>query len=281
MKSCIICGQTEAKAVFTERGVKVMKCRGCGHVFSSFGAPADYGGYFGEKINSDNDHFWWQEAHEKMYDDFCRRFIAGRGGKLLDVGCGLGYFLKKISPYPSWTAYGCEISRPAAEFARDNLHLKNIHNGRTEDAGFAPETFDIITLWDVIEHIPDPHSLLAYLHTLLKPSGFIFMHTPNVKIQLPKARLKKILRGEAPGVHLLEARDHINLYSAGTMRKLLAKNNFTAPKFIHLHPIQSAAGSRSGMLKFIKNLWFRTAVVLDFATFHKINIDNLFVIAKK
>ena len=281
MKPCVICGQTATKTVFTERGIDVLRCRNCGHVFSSHEAPPDYGGYFGEKIDPGNDHFWWKEAHEKMYDDFCRRFIAGKNGKLLDAGCGLGYFLAKMCSYPSWDAYGCEISRPAADFARNKLGIKNIHRGRIEDAGFAPGTFDIITLWDVVEHIPDPRSLLLRLRSLLKDSGFIFMHTPNVKIQLPKARLKKALRGEGPGVHLLEAKDHINIYSAGTMKKLLVKIGFAAPSFIHLRPIQSAAGSRSGAMKFIKNLWFRAAVLLDLVTFHKINFDNLFVIAKK
>jgi 2-polyprenyl-3-methyl-5-hydroxy-6-metoxy-1,4-benzoquinol methylase len=212
MKQCIICGQSDYKIVFNEFGVDILKCKNCGHIFSSYEQEQNYSGYFEREIE-EKDHFWWDEAHKKMYDDFCRMFIEGKSGKLLDVGRGLGYFVKKISFFSDWQAFGCEISEPAANYANNNLGLKNIFCGRVENSGFPEKYFNIITLWDVIEHIPNPAPLLAYLGMILRNDGILFIHTPNVQVQLPKAKIKKLLFGEKESGHYLEAKDHINIYS--------------------------------------------------------------------
>jgi len=279
-KKCIICQQSNTKIVFTEFGIDILKCKNCGHVFSSYDADEDYDGYYGEKIEF-SDQFWWDQAHEKMYNDFCRRFIANKSGRLLDVGCGLGHFVKKISSYPDWQVYGYEISRPAVEFAGNKLGLKNIYGGKVEKSDFPKKYFDIITLWDVIEHIPNPHPLLFYLGSILKDDGLLFVHTPNIKVQLPKAKIKKMIKGMRAGVHYLEAKDHINNYSVKTIKKVLYNNGFSQVEFIHFHPIQSVSGSKSIILKFIKNFWFIFSLALYAITFGKVNIDNLFVIARK
>lgn len=280
MKKCVICGCQSGKIIFKEFGINVLGCRKCGHVFSSFPGKQDYDGYFGEEIEKD-DHFWWSNAHEKMYGDFCKKFIKNKEGKLLDVGCGLGYFVKKISSYPDWDVYGYEISKPAVSFAKDKLELKNIFQGKVEESDFPKKCFDIITLWDVIEHIPDSQPLLLCLNKILKDDGILFIHTPNIKIQLPKARLKKLLKGEKEGGHYLEAKDHINIYSPKAVKSILSEFGFNKIKFIHFHPIQSVSGSKNYVFTVIKNLWFYFSVLLCKITFGKINLDNLFVVAKK
>lgn len=279
-KKCIICQQSNTKTVFTEFGIDILKCKNCGHIFSSYQADQDYGDYYGDEIEP-SDHFWWNKAHEKMYNDFCNKFIANKSGRLLDVGCGLGYFVKKISSFPNWQVYGYEISEPAVEFARNKLGLKNIYGGKVEKSNFPKKYFDIIILWDVIEHIPNPHPLLSYLGSILKDDGLLFMHTPNIKVQLPKAKIKKMIKGMRAGVHYLEAKDHINNYSVKTIKKVLRNNGFGKIEFIHLHPIQSVSGSKNATLKFIKNFWFNFSRFLHAITFGKVNIDNLFVIARK
>ena len=280
MKQCIICGQSDYKTVFKEFEIDILKCRNCGHIFSSYEADQNYSGYF-EKEIEENDHFWWNEAHNRMYDDFCDKFIIGKSGKLLDVGCGLGYFVKKISVLPNWEVFGYEISEPAVNYAKNNLGLKNIFYGRVEDSDFPAKHFDIITLWDVIEHIPDPKPLLVYLKTILKDDGILFIHTPNVKIQLIKAKAKKIIKGMKEREHYMEAKDHINIYSPRAIKKILNQVGFKKIKFIHLHPIQSVSGSKSVFRMFLKNSWFNMAIFIYFITCGKINLDNLFVAAGK
>ena len=128
---------------------------------------------------------------------------------------------------------------------------------------------------------PDPDPLLSYFSSILKDDGFLFFHTPNIKIQLPKVRLKKALKGMRPGEHYLEARDHMNIYSSATIERVLRRTGFRQVQFIHLHPVQSVAGNRSPLLRGLKNLWFGGARALHHLTLGKINLDNLFVVARK
>lgn len=280
MKKCIICGSARSKIVFQEFDADVLKCQNCGHIFSSYAGSQNYDGYFGKEIKAE-DNFWWNEAHQKMYEDFGKKFIINKEGKLLDVGCGLGYFIKKISSFSSWQIFGYEISQPAAEFAKNKLGLPNVFCGRVEESNFSQEYFDVITLWDVIEHIPDPKPLLSYLFSILKKDGILFVHTPNAQIQLPKAKIKKFLKGMDPKEHYLEVKDHLNIYSMETIRKILHNNGFGKVKFIHFHPIQSVSGSKNAVSKLIKNFWFYFSKMLFSFTFGKINLDNLFIIATK
>jgi 2-polyprenyl-3-methyl-5-hydroxy-6-metoxy-1,4-benzoquinol methylase len=279
--TCIVCRSRENKAIFREHEVDMLCCSKCGHVFSSWDADQNYEAFWGEGSIESEDQFWWNEAHDGMYSDFCRAFVEGKSGKLLDVGCGLGYFVKRVSQHPGWDAYGYEISPHAVEFARRKLGLGNVFAGRVEDSLLAAESFDIITLWDVVEHIPDPEPLLSHLLTLLKPGGILFLHTPNIKAQLPKARLKKLIRGMRADLHYIEAKDHVNIYSMKSLAKILRRNGYGDFEFIHLRPVQSVSGSKSRLLKLAKNAWFHSSVALHRATFGAVNFDNLFVVARK
>ncbi len=279
-----MCKSSKNKVIFEEFGIDILQCVNCGHVFSTYERRQDYEGYFGSGIiNATDDFFWADEAHRLMYDDFCRRFIVGtkEGRRLLDVGCGLGFFVKRISNFPKWDVFGYEISPAAVDFAKNKLGLKNIFCGKVEDSNFKKQSFDIITLWDVIEHIPDSSPLLSYLHSILKNDGILFMHTPNVKVMLPMAKLTKLLFGMKRNLHYLEAKDHMNLYSVKTIRMLLQNSGFNKVAFIHLSPIQSVAGSKSKYLRFIKNLYVVFSRLLWTMTFGRINMDNLFVVAGK
>lgn len=278
-KDCIVCGGTESTIVFRELDVDMLRCSRCGHVFSSHEAEQTYDGYFGYDLEAIGDTFWWDKAHEKMCGDFCRKFIAGKSGRLLDIGCGIGYFVKKMEEYPSWEVHGYEVSPVAAAIARNKLGLDNVVHGDVLDSDFGQHSFDIVTMWDVIEHIPDPDPVLSFVNYILKDEGFLFLHTPNVKIQLPKAKLKRMLRGYRSNLHYLEARDHVNLYSMSTLRTILERNHLGNVSFIHLKPIQSVSGGKSRLLILAKNLWYYFAVAMYHGTAGKVNLDNLFVVA--
>ena len=279
-RPCVVCSSSDGKVIFTEFGVDILRCRKCGHVYSTHPTPQDFDGYFGEVVEG-GEQFWWDAAHRRMYSDFGERFLAGKQGSILDVGCGLGYFVRSASGFPNWQVSGFEISPAATAYARDKLGLQNVRCGRVQESGFPPDHFDIITLWDVIEHIPQPDLLLTYLAMILKKDGFLFLHTPNEKVQVVKAKLKRLLKGMRPDEHYLEARDHMNIYSPNTIRKVLQRTGFRRVDFVHLHPVQSLGGSRSVFLRCIKNLWFHSARALDVLTCGQLNLDNLFVVARK
>jgi SAM-dependent methyltransferase len=216
-----------------------------------------------------------------MHHDFFRRFVVGRAGRLLDMGCGLGFFLQAMAPYANWEAYGCEISPAAVRYAHDTLGLSHVICSRLEEVDLPPNAFDIITLWDVLEHLLQPDPVLRRCHTLLKKGGLCFIRTPNVGIQLPRARLKKLLRGMQPGVAYLQARDHPHHYSLSSIRILLERNGFSHVEFLHLHPIQGMSLSKCGFLPGVKNAWFEAVRALAVISRGRWNFDNLFVLARK
>jgi 2-polyprenyl-3-methyl-5-hydroxy-6-metoxy-1,4-benzoquinol methylase len=110
----------------------------------------------------------------------CRAVLQHKSdGRLLDIGCATGNFLAAMQRYPGWEVYGVEISPFASAYARDVLGL-NVHTGTLETAQLPVEDFDVITLWDVIEHMPDPLESLGRMYRLLKPGGMLIMRTPNL-----------------------------------------------------------------------------------------------------
>jgi 2-polyprenyl-3-methyl-5-hydroxy-6-metoxy-1,4-benzoquinol methylase len=216
-----------------------------------------------------------------MHQDFFKRFLTGRSGRLLDMGCGLGFFLKAMAPYANWGAYGCEISPAAVRYAREKLGLQNVICGRLEDADFPQSSFDVITMWDVIDHILRPDLLLKRCHALLREGGICFIRTPNILIHLPRARLIKLLRGMRPGVAYLQARDHLHHYSMPSIRRLLKRNGFSRVEFVHLHPIQSVSRNASKFVGGVKKAWFEVVRGLAITSRGHLNFDNLFVVAYK
>lgn len=275
---CTVCDtRAEEKVVFTEFGIDVLRCLECGHIMSSYNAAQHYDEYF--DVPGRLDAYWWDQAHKAMYADFCRNILPSKAGRLLDVGAGLGYFVRTICQESNWEAYGSEISVGAVRYAKEVLGVTTITCGKLEESGYPLSSFDFVTLWDVIEHIPNPDSLLRQIANLLKPKARLFLHTPNAPVQLLKARIKKGIKGEDPEGHYLEARDHINLYSAAGITRVLERCGFTDVRFQHLSPIQSVAGSHKAIFRVTKNGYFAVARTLSRVTSGKLNMDNLFVTA--
>ena len=278
--ACLMCGGVQHRRVFNELGIDICRCRSCGHVFSSYPANPHHDGFWGEEVE-EGDHVYWSRARSPMYEDFFKRFIAGRSGRLLDMGCGLGFFVKAMQAYQTWEAYGCEISPAAVRYARETLGLRNVNGGRLEDTGLPDGSFDLITMWDVIDHIPRPDPILRRCHALLKEGGRCFLRAPNVLVQLPRARLNRLLRGMRPGVTYLQARDHAHHYSMSSLRRLLERNGFSRIEFLHLRPVRSLSTKQRWLLQGVKHMGFEAVRALAIVSRGHLNFDNLFVVAHK
>jgi SAM-dependent methyltransferase len=98
------------------------------------------------------------------------------GGRVLDVGCGNGEMLDQYRA-AGWTTVGVEPGPDSAALARAKGHL--VVTGLLEDAGFEAASFEAITLWDALEHIPNPAQVMAEVFRLLKPGGRVYLHVPN------------------------------------------------------------------------------------------------------
>jgi len=277
MKSCILCNSQEYSVVFEENGIEIAQCRNCGHVYSTFEQEEHYEGYWD---TGDYDLDWWDVAHRAIYKDFIHQVLNNTSGKLLDVGSGLGFFVKAVlDNKPNWKAIGYEISEKAVSFGKKINGLDCLYSGLVQDSKLPPNEFDIITLWDVIEHIPKPHNLLNYLYSILKPGGILFIQTPNFPIQLIKAKIKVKINGIKEDGHYLEAKDHIQNYSMETLARLGKQCGFIKSKFYVLKPILSVAGSKSKIGIFLKLLYYYFTRFVFGLSFGKWNWNNTLFLA--
>jgi 2-polyprenyl-3-methyl-5-hydroxy-6-metoxy-1,4-benzoquinol methylase len=144
-----------------------------------------------------------------------------RSRKLLDVGCYIGVFLE-IAQERGWEAWGVEPSHWAVREAR--RRGLRVLEGTLDNVHLAEESFDVITMWDVIEHLPDPMRELRESYRLLKKGGLICIHTMN--IESPLARL---MGHRWPW--LMEM--HLYYFSPRTLSAMLKKAGFTVVKMLN------------------------------------------------
>jgi 2-polyprenyl-3-methyl-5-hydroxy-6-metoxy-1,4-benzoquinol methylase len=139
------------------------------------------------------------------------------GGCLLDIGCASGSFLSALLVNPNWSLYGVEPNPSAAEAARLQPGLR-IFTGTLDQITYPENYFDVVTMWDVLEHLPDPCNTLLEIHRILKPGGLIILKLPNLD-SLEAKVFGKYWAG-------LDAPRHLFVFNKMTIRKMLAKNKF-------------------------------------------------------
>ncbi len=129
-----------------------------------------------------------REAREITFRRHLRsleRFSGPGGGRrLLDVGAYIGVFVEEAAA-AGWEAWGLEPSFWAVDYARQRG--LNMIQGTLEAADFPTASFDALTMWDVIEHLGDPVGELRHVYRILKPGGWVAVHTMD--IASPFARL--------------------------------------------------------------------------------------------
>lgn len=106
------------------------------------------------------------------------------GGRLLDVGCGYGYFQHSLGD--NWQPVGAEVSAAACRVGRERLGA-DIRHGAIESLNLEPESFDAVTIWDVLEHLPDPVAELRRAHGLLRHGGVLGISTCDASALVPRA----------------------------------------------------------------------------------------------
>ncbi len=144
-----------------------------------------------------------------------------KSGRLLDIGCSTGDFLAEISDYgrnTQWELFGVEISEFAANLAKRKKYL-NILNSSLEKANFPDHYFDVITLWDVLEHLYDPFNSLLEIYRILKPGGILLIRVPNYD-----SIDRKIFKSNWAG---WDAPRHLFIFNKKTIKFYLQKTGFT------------------------------------------------------
>lgn len=101
------------------------------------------------------------------------------GGRLLDVGCATGNFLHEMARTGHWQVEGVEPNIEAARYGREHLGL-TIHAGELTSAELPAAAYDVITMWNVLEHLHAPMANLRTVAQLLKPGGWFVFSIPNL-----------------------------------------------------------------------------------------------------
>ena len=119
-------------------------------------------------------------AFTRKYERYLACLSNGASGKkaLLEIGCGSGIFLEAALRH-GWSVYGLDISQQAVELTRRFCPAATVRCSSVEKAGFLPGTFDLVALWDVIEHVENPEALLCQARALLRPGGSLVLETPD------------------------------------------------------------------------------------------------------
>ncbi len=155
----------------------VLWCRSCGLGWQHpLPTPSDIRYYY-HRFPTYNIH----GSNEKE-QGFQRRIermtaLAPDKGRLLDIGCGLGTFIKLASK-SGWQATGIEPQKSAADYCRRHLGI-NPYVMPIEDIDLPPGIFDVVTIWDVWEHIHSPVEFIDRCIHLLAPGGLLALSIPN------------------------------------------------------------------------------------------------------
>ena len=193
--SCLLCGHPDYTPLYPTRdrlcGVpgefRLVGCDRCGLVYLS---PRPSLENIGQYYPEDYDFYMTQRLDDMPLPlrlsvqyglrKHCRLVLRyWAHGRLLDVGCATGQFLAEMASYPGWEVTGVEPSESAAAFARQAYSFP-IYQSDLVSAGFPDGAFDVVTLWDVFEHLHDPLAMLAEVRRILVPNGVLIMRTPSL-----------------------------------------------------------------------------------------------------
>ena len=243
--ACPLCGVREHKLLFrrpdhthevsTEK-FSVVRCRGCSFVFvNPRPSPAEIHKYYPKEFYDPNTtaEQLLQEKENTLRGRLA--LVGGLGpGRVLDVGCQKGEFLY-VMKQRGWDVQGVEFSE-----SPPNVFDLPIFYGRLEDALFPAESFDLVTLWAILEHVHDPLSLLKAVRQVLKLHGRAFILVPNFN-SIPG----RLLRHDDVPRHLL-------MFTKRTFRDAAARAGFRVRRFVFGDDIFS--GSTRGLLNYLWKL---------------------------
>ena len=184
---CHLCGDRGRTVLRREKGHEIVECTACGLRYLHPQPPV----HETEELYSEH-YFQSTDALGRGYEGYTEqadnlratfrdrlRFLPQPtpDQRLLDVGAAAGFFVEQAR-LVGWNAEGIEPSRWAAAYARDNVGVP-VREGILDATSFPSNSFDVITFWEVIEHLPDPSGFLKQVARVAKPGALVFLSTPD------------------------------------------------------------------------------------------------------
>jgi len=215
MRACPACGTDSADSIGRANGFEMCRCMACQTVFtatlpSDTSESQDYEEYY------DRDNLEVPSFIEQRLDELVASFDGyRRTDRWLDVGCGAGA-LMRAAARRGWMAIGTEVSEAAAGWVASQGF--DVRVGELEALGLEARSFDVISAIEVLEHVPDPATLVGGAAQLLRPGGALYLTTPH---------------GRGLSARLLRTRwsvvsppEHLQLFSSKGIRRLLGAAGF-------------------------------------------------------
>ncbi len=229
---CQLCGSSARRTRFVDGPFQVLECTDCGLVYVT---PRLHG----EALTKVYGEGYWKSDNPKSrgYADYARaaslylktfrrrmRLVtrwARPGARVLDVGCAAGYFMQVMRDH-GHDILGVEPSASIAKVAQQELGADRVFVGLLDQApaerGYRAGAFDLVTMWDVIEHIPDPQATLRRVRQLLAPGGRLLLETQNVQ-----SRWARLLGRRW---HHYKHEEHLYHFTPTTIARLLGDCGF-------------------------------------------------------
>lgn len=234
---CILCGCSKFNELLTEEKFglqfRVVICKKCDMTFTYPRPSKDWI----SKVHRNLKEFgFFTINHAKKWEASYQKGISiisayKANGRLLDVGCGTGYFAN-LARDAGFEVTGTDVAKSVVEFASKNFRLR-VHYGDVAELKLAPRSFDIVTLWNVLEHMLDPVETMRACYNVLENDGTIYLETPNAELLRLVAhnRLLFCLRERLRGDSSLIPWEHLNYFSPKTLKLLLENTGFKIVKF--------------------------------------------------
>lgn len=225
---CPVCSGQTFRPHFEQRPFTVVVCQTCGlfclhpipQTPSALQAlyPSDYEPYQEPPVPS----FWQSTLRRRHYAyrvtavTQAHRSLSGNG-RCLDIGCGPGGFLQNLQKTcPNWQVYGTDLHPQPLQTARQ--HALPVWCGLGDALPLPTASFNAVTLWEVLEHVPNPRHTLAEIHRVLKPDGNLLLSTPN----------GHSWQARYWGVHWAgwDTPRHLHVFTPPTLNRLLSETGF-------------------------------------------------------
>jgi SAM-dependent methyltransferase len=212
-EACLICGSERLKALPKYAHVHLARCQECGFTFArrrpGDGELADYYRHYG---TSWYDSPITRERYAELLGDFD---AYRRTNRILDLGCGAGFFLEEARKR-GWDVYGTEFSARALELNRSKQF--EVVPGPITRETFEQGSFDVITAFEVVEHLRDPATEADAVAHALRAGGLLYCTTPNFN-----AASRRIL---GPRWIVIEYPEHLCYFTGATLKRWLGGFGF-------------------------------------------------------
>lgn len=267
IQSCFLCDSKKLRLLWKEDCYLAFECKDCKVVF----CPVF------QDVNLYNESYFSQwyircrYKRKRYLKKLLRRIeilFDIKPGRVLDIGCGTGLLLE-IMKEKSYKVIGIDTSFFAYKYCKDKK--LEVSCCSLNNAEYAPSSFDIITLFDVIAHLRNPASYLREIRIILKDTGLLVIKTPyHPQIFFRLANLFRFTRKSKSMLHIPAQVFH---FTPDSIKKLLSSNGFEALHIIKINDIPS----------FFISFSFKSIVIFLSQLFLKIfhYHDSMIVVARK